>query len=133
MVERNGAKKIAKTAARGYGGRHQATRRQLEALVASGRAHCARCGLPIREGQQWDLGHDDNDRSRYVGPEHRNARDCKFGGNRATAGRRRALPARWSRIWHSEPERGTELREDGEWLVYASNGRWEPVDSWRGA
>src|SRR5262245_35443390 len=76
------------TTSRGYGAGHQAVRRELAALVASGQARCARCGDPIRRGQDWDLGHDDADRGSYSGPEHRYASDCLMGGNRATAGRR---------------------------------------------
>jgi hypothetical protein len=56
-------------------------------LVKAGQADCARCRLPIMPEQDWDLGHDDHDRSRYSGPEHRYSRDCSEGGNRATAGR----------------------------------------------
>jgi hypothetical protein len=50
-------------------------------LVAAGRARCWRCGRMIGPGEAWDLGHDDDDRSRYAGPEHQ---VC----NRSAAGRR---------------------------------------------
>ena len=49
---------------------HQARRRELEAVVAAGLVHCARCGDQIEPGEAWDLGHDDFDRSRHSGPEH---------------------------------------------------------------
>lgn len=65
---------------RGYGAEHDRRRRELAPIVAAGAAMCARCGQPIAAGAMWDLGHDDNDRARYVGPEHA---AC----NRATRGR----------------------------------------------
>lgn len=44
--------------------------------------------MPI--GIAWDLGHDDDDREGVKAtPEHRHTRDCRLGGNRATAGRRK--------------------------------------------
>lgn len=76
------------TSSRGYGRQHQALRNKLKPHVASGKANCARCGQPILPTQRWDLGHDDNDRTRYNGPEHALAKDCAAGGNRATAGRK---------------------------------------------
>jgi hypothetical protein len=56
---------------RGYGYKHQLLRRRWAPLVAAGIVDCARCGQRIAPGQPWDLGHDDADRSRYNGPEHR--------------------------------------------------------------
>lgn len=88
------------TTQRGYGAPHQRIRKHYEALVRSGKAICWRCDLPIAPDAKWDLGHDDNDRTQYRGPEHV-GRECPAGGNRATAGRRQ--PARpnvdTSRAW----------------------------------
>ena len=67
--------------ARGYGKTHRDTRTALAPLVATGRATCWRCGLPIAPGDPWDLGHHDTDRSITMGPEHANT--C----NRSAAGR----------------------------------------------
>ena len=83
------------TTQRGYGSKHRALRKRLEPDVAAGRANCWRCGLPIQAGQDWDLGHDDEDRSRYRGPEHVHC-------NRATASRQvvtAASPVDTSRAW----------------------------------
>lgn len=74
------------TNARGYGYHHKKIRKHWEPIVQAGRATCWRCGEPIAPDSPWDLGHDDNDRTRYRGPEHR-GRECPAGGNRATANR----------------------------------------------
>lgn len=58
------------SAKRGYGRAHQRARARLAPLVATGTVVCARCGELIGAGEDWDLGHDDNDRLRYSGPEH---------------------------------------------------------------
>jgi len=71
-------RRLASSARRGYGQAHRRLRRLVGLAVTRGGATCARCGNPIRPGDSWDLGHDDVDRSRYTGPEHR---AC----NRATA------------------------------------------------
>jgi hypothetical protein len=73
------------TTARGYGRTHRAVRTYWLPFVRAGLVDCARCGLKIEPGQEFDLGHVDGDRSRYSGPEHRHSRDCPEGGNRATA------------------------------------------------
>jgi len=75
--------KLAKTAARGYGSRHQRLRAEYQWLMDHGEPYnCWRCRRPILPGQPWDLGHDDYDRNLYRGPEHRYARHCPAGGNR---------------------------------------------------
>ena len=86
----------ANSNARGYGRNHQKLRKQLEPLIAAGKGECWRClanGLPpeqarIQPHEPWDLGHDDDDRTKYRGPEHQ---AC----NRATAGRRDTVSATW--------------------------------------
>jgi hypothetical protein len=82
QARRAGGGVMGRTVERGYGTRHQALRRQLAPLVATGQVRCARCGELIPPGAPWDLGHDDHDRRVYVGAEHRRC-------NRATASRRR--------------------------------------------
>ncbi|MBS41599.1 MAG: hypothetical protein CMH83_00190 [Nocardioides sp.] len=67
--------------ARGYDAAHEAKRKQLAPIVATGCVKCWRCGRYIAATEPWDLGHDDRDRSITRGPEHR-------GCNRATSGRR---------------------------------------------
>lgn len=81
------------TGQRGYGAQHQARREYWKPIVAAGNVDCRRCGKPIHPSAAWDLGHDDEDRSLPTYPEHRHARDCEQGGNRATAGRQTPAPA----------------------------------------
>jgi hypothetical protein len=79
-----------KTNERGYGAEHRALRARLAPQVALGLTACWRCGKPILAWQQWDLGHDDTDRTIYRGPEHRgtcNRRAGAIKGNRARAQR----------------------------------------------
>ena len=73
------------TNARGYGTAHRELRARWASIVAAGAAVCWRCGIHIAPAEPWDLGHDDHDRSKYNGPEHRKC-------NRATDGRQRVDP-----------------------------------------
>lgn len=81
------SKRRLSTARRGYGKVHRLLRRAWASRVARGGVMCVRCERPIHPSEPWDLGHDDFDRSRYSGPEHRRC-------NRATAGRKKT-----SRAW----------------------------------
>jgi len=76
------------TAARGYGPGHKLERERWRPKVEAGGVECWRCHEPIDPSGPWDLGHDDNDRSKYKGPEHP---VC----NRRTNGRRLTAPTRW--------------------------------------
>jgi hypothetical protein len=69
------------TTSRGYGAAHQRMREQLLEAFVPGQP-CARCGQPILAAADADLGHDDQDRSKYAGLEHKRC-------NRATSGRAR--------------------------------------------
>lgn len=60
--------KRGSTAQRGYGSDHQRLRTQWQVKVDMGGVSCWRCGAALN-GQAWQLGHDDVDRSRYRGPE----------------------------------------------------------------
>lgn len=74
--------------ARGYGSAHQRRRAMHQARMDAGARYvCPRCGTPILPGQPWDLGHDDDDRTRYVGPEHSGPCNRAAGGARGAATR----------------------------------------------
>lgn len=68
-----------RTTTLGYGHHHQQERARLAPLVALGAFTCTRyghpqfpnCPGPIRPGDEWELGHDDHDKSRWTGPEHK--------------------------------------------------------------
>jgi hypothetical protein len=70
------------TSQRGYGSRHRELREQWRPHVEEGKVICSRCKLPIRQGEPWDLGHDDHDRTKYKGPEHM---DCNRGASKRPA------------------------------------------------
>jgi hypothetical protein len=71
-----------KTVQRGYGQMHRNPRLGWARSVARGDVDCARCGEQILPGEPWDLGHDDQNRSRWTGPEHARC-------NRATSAHRK--------------------------------------------
>lgn len=66
---------------RGYDAAHDRKRRTLVANADAGTVAYARCGELIKQGEPWDLGHDDS-RAGYRGAEHVRC-------NRATMGRER--------------------------------------------
>lgn len=71
---------MATTTERGYGAKHQKLRKQYQKVVDAGAAECWRCGKAVPPGSEWQLGHDDNDRSKYMGVE------CTY-CNESTGGR----------------------------------------------
>ena len=77
---------------RGYTRDHRQLRKQWERYVNAGGVTCWRCGKTIERRSEWDLGHDDYDRTIYRGPEHR---AC----NRATKGRDQVNPEPRARAW----------------------------------
>lgn len=52
-----------------YGTEQRRARREWAAIVARGGVICPRCKEPIRIGERWHLGHQD-DRSAPTRPEH---------------------------------------------------------------
>jgi hypothetical protein len=75
------------TTDRGYGWAHQQTRDQWQPVVDRGDATCSRCHTRIQPGEAWALDHDDEDRTRYLGPAHELC-------NAIAGGRRRQDPRR---------------------------------------
>lgn len=80
------------TGAAGYGAQHRKLRARWAPLVATGTVACWRCSRLIERGARWHLGHDDQDRTKYRGPEHVR---CNLSGASAEAHRRR---------WNKDPE-----------------------------
>lgn len=78
----------ATTTQRGYGSGHKRMRAQWAPKVATGTVTCWRCGELIAPDDPWDLGHDDDDRSIYRGPEH--AGPCNRSAAAKRSNRRRA-------------------------------------------
>jgi hypothetical protein len=99
-VARRVRSKAKSREARGYGPAHRTRRRILRPMVEAGLTYCARCGERILRGEPWDLGHDDFDRSLYIGPEHRRC-------NRSAAGKKSAELQRCktSREWQTVLQR----------------------------
>jgi len=67
---------------RGYDHAHRQLRKAFIPEHQAGTLICWRCREIIPPNEPFDLGHDDDDRAVYRGPEHRNR--C----NRAAAGRK---------------------------------------------
>ena len=71
------------TTERGYGKPHQKKRADYQKVVDAGAGECWRCGKPINPGDEWQLGHDDHDRSKYRGIECVHCNESTGGRNGA--------------------------------------------------
>lgn len=80
------------TAQRGYGADHDRLRARWAPIVKRGGVNCWRCKQPIAPNDPWDLGHNDDDRTKYEGPE---CIPC----NRGEPSRRRTTTTPPSRKW----------------------------------
>jgi hypothetical protein len=74
-------------AERGYDAQHRALRKTWAVKVKAGGVRCWRCGEPIAPTEAWDLGHDDEDRTVYRGPEHAGRCNRAAGARKGNAGR----------------------------------------------
>lgn len=76
---------------RGYGAAHVRLRAVWRRRINAGGVTCWRCGGEIPPGSSFHLGHDDDDRGVYRGPEHP---WCNLGaaGRKSQALRRAAEP-----------------------------------------
>lgn len=88
--------KAGGTVARGYGPAHRKAQAQVAArLKAAGALPCADpapgCPGLVQLGQRWDLAHDHQDRSRYLGAAH--ARCNRWWAAFLTNSRKRARQA----------------------------------------
>jgi hypothetical protein len=84
---------------RGYGERHRRLRTEWAREVKKGTVRCARCGKFIAPDADWDLGHDDHNRSKYKGPEHATCNRRAAGQAARAAQLAAARPRRTSRRW----------------------------------
>jgi hypothetical protein len=55
---------------RGYGANHEKRRAWWALKVAASKVACWRCQVRISPLEEWDLGHCDDDRTIWHGPEH---------------------------------------------------------------
>lgn len=69
--------------ARGYDAAHDRLRARWAPKVATGRVRCWRCGERISPTEPWDLGHDEQYRTKHRGPEHANRCNRSAGGRAA--------------------------------------------------
>jgi hypothetical protein len=58
------------TAARGYGGHHQALRKQWKVKVDSGQVYCGKCHKLIPPDSRWALSHPNDDKMLPAVPWH---------------------------------------------------------------
>jgi hypothetical protein len=106
-------------AERGYDYTHRKLRAALLAAMRDGQP-CASCGRPMYRAQAryLDLGHDDRDRTRYIGLEHRRCNRARgaAAGNRARGRRKHSGQVPASRI----ERKGARMPK--ETAVYTSVG-----------
>jgi hypothetical protein len=103
------------SASRGYGSKHQRLRAWWAKRVEQGNVYCWRCRELIAADAEWELGHDDEARTKYRGPEHRV--ECNQRAGASKGGR----SSRATRL----PERPAGLLTDAE-LALKTRGAPSP-------
>lgn len=124
------------TTQRGYGWRHQQERARVKAqMEANGGAICWRCHTLIAPTDKWDLGHRDDARDEYAGPEHRrcNRGNVVHRGDRHKPGAKSGKPLRLApalRMFNHPCDENGKFCRDG---VY-TNIAWSPYpEEWDNA
>lgn len=108
---------------------HRQRRQQLEPLVRTGNATCARCGKPIQPHEPWHLDHNDT-RTGYIGASHARC-NLQAAAHKTNGNRHDGLPVthNWSRRWIDNPDPGTVVHLGNQRADYYDGDQWWTVST----